>query len=70
MSHPAAHADGANVAVLPLEFYQAEQQKKIIWFDQQPEEPHTAVAHVEAWRKMDQNENDSVHENAGNRPPS
>jgi integrase len=31
----AAYADGAHVAVLPLEFYQAEQEKKIIRFDQQ-----------------------------------
>ncbi len=29
----AAYSDGAHVAVLPLEFYQAEQEKKIIRFD-------------------------------------
>jgi hypothetical protein len=31
----AAYADGAHVAVLPLEFYQAEQEKKIIRFSDQ-----------------------------------
>jgi integrase len=33
----AAYADGAHVAVLPLEFYQAEKEKKIIRFDQTAE---------------------------------
>jgi hypothetical protein len=36
----AAYADGAHVAVLPLEFYQAEQERKIVRFEQQEVEPN------------------------------
>ena len=42
----AAYADGAHVAVLPLEFYQAEKEKKIIRFDQQTEAAHAPIADV------------------------
>ena len=42
----AAYADGAHVAVLPLEFYQAEKEKKIIRFDQQTEAAHAPLAEV------------------------
>ncbi len=37
----AAYADGAHVAVLPLEFYQAEKEKKIIRFERTESTPST-----------------------------
>ena len=41
----AAYADGAHVAVLPLEFYQAEQEKKIIRFSDQTNAATIPAAH-------------------------
>ena len=41
-----AYAAAATVTVLPLEFYEAERQKKIIRFDQQAEAAHVPIADV------------------------